>query len=166
MSQKQTSKDQDCSVTKDIQLIQATQEDLVYVVGLIESYRDGMECDIDIIVDNAIKMIDMDQVLLVYHDGKPIGCVSGVVAPCLFRKGMIFSVMFFYVKIGWRHLTKHILKELEMLLLPTNSSMITYGIPEESENSAEMERFFRIMGYKKLETHYYKRFDNVEEKKT
>ena len=65
------------------------------------------------------------------------------------------AVMFFYIIKEHRHLTKNIIKELELVLLTTPVTKICFGVIGNS-TAKKMQRFYRMMGYSEIETHMVK----------
>ena len=87
-----------------------------------------------------------------------IGGIAGYVIPCMFTNDVMYSVMFFYVTPEFRFLTSKIIKEVELVLLPTKVTKIVFGVPVfENKNPEILMRYYRVMGYKPLEVHYFKR---------
>ena len=136
----------------------AKANDLPDVFELVDAYDDGRIID-KTITKNSLREIVYDQgVLLVEYDETVIGGIAGYVMPSMFTRDIIFSVMFFYVRPQFRFLTKKILKELELSMLPTIANKIVFGVDlDGGKNASKMLRYYRMAGYKPLETHVYKR---------
>ena len=96
--------------------------------------------------------------MLAEYEGRIIGGIAGYAIPCMFTNDIIFSVMFFYVEPEFRFLTSRIVKEVELVLLPTKVTKIVFGVPVfENKKPEILVKFYRMMGYKPLEVHLFKR---------
>ncbi len=133
----------------------ARPNDLPALFELVDSYSEEFEHDKTVAKNSLREIVYMNSVLLVEFEGKYIGGIAGYMLPGLFNKELYFSTMFFYVIKEFRFLTKRIMKELELVLLPTEITKIVYSIPV-GENFEKRKRFMRIMGYNELETHMIK----------
>lgn len=138
----------------------AQPNDLPEVFRLVDSVDSEefiFEINRDKLKNSLRELIYVRGALFGECNGQVIGGVAGYALPCMFTDEMLYCCMFLYVKKEFRHLTKKFIQELELTLLPTNAKRLTFGVPE-GQSSDLMQRFFKMMGYKKLETHYYKRF--------
>ncbi len=137
----------------------ATKKDLAFVHAITDGYD---EDPIDVTINrNRIKqiapgMINANCVLMGEIDGETIGLIAGYKVPCLFSDDVLFATMFFYVLPYWRRYTKQFLKEIELCLTPTNITRLVIAVPAFKHFPAR-RRFMKMMGYKTLEEHMYKR---------
>ncbi len=136
----------------------AQASDLSVIFSFCDEYNDGMKID-RTRAKNALRdLVYIQGVMLVEYEGRIVGGIAGYVTPCMFTNDVIFSVMFFYVEPSFRFLTPRIVKEVELVLLPTKVTKIVFGVPIfENRKPLELVRFYRLMGYKPLETHLFKR---------
>ena len=136
----------------------ARPNDLPVIFSFCDEYNDGMNID-RTKAKNAIRdLVYIDGAMLAEYKGQTIGGIAGLVLPCMFTNDIIFSVMFFYVKPEFRFLTSHIVKEVELVLLPTKVTKIVFGVPVfENKKPEELVRYYRMQGYKPLEVHLFKR---------
>lgn len=132
----------------------ATPADLFTIYELIDSYDGPISHDKGRVKNFARDLVYSDGVFLVEHDNCVIGCVAGIASPVMFRDEITLSVLFIYVRREWRKHTRTVIRELERMLWTTKATRLTFGITAGNET---LERFFRMMGYRKLETHYEKR---------
>jgi hypothetical protein len=139
----------------DVIIHMAEPNDLPAIFQLVDSYCDELDIDRVRAKNSLREIVYLKSVLLVEYKGEYVGGIAGYVLPGLFTKDMFFSTMFFYVKKEFRFLTKQIIKEVELVLLPTPVTKIVYGVPSGSA-SEKHQRFMRMMGYKELETHLSK----------
>lgn len=133
----------------------ATQKDLPDIYHICDTFKDYPGIDSGVLKESIKSMVEIGGILLAEINGNIVGGVAGYVMPGLYNGDLIFSVMFLYMKKGYRQYTKKFIKELELVLLPTKVNKIVFGILH-SKVSHGYERFYRMMGYKKLETHVYK----------
>lgn len=132
----------------------ANPVDVVRVFDLVDSYADEALVDKARVKENLKNMIYSKGIILAEYENQIIGGVAGYALPCMFRDEMMFSVMFFYMKRGFRRLTRQVIKELELILLPTPNSSLCFGVMADQP---KLGRFMRMMGYQALETHMFKR---------
>ena len=133
----------------------AVPEDLPDIFALVDTYCEDMEIDRVIAKNSLREMLYVKGVLLVEYNDTLIGGVAGYTLPGMFTDDLFFSVMFFYIIKEHRHLTKNIIKELELVLLTTQVTKICFGVIGNS-TAKKMQRFYRMMGYSELETHMVK----------
>lgn len=134
----------------------AEPDHLPQVFQLVDTYCDELDIDRTIAKNSLRNIVYAKGVMLVEYEGKYVAGIAGLVLPGLFTNDWFFSTMFFYVVRGYRFLTREIIKEIELVLLPTKVNRLVIGIPN-GENYDKQQRFMRMMGYKELETHMEKR---------
>lgn len=133
----------------------ATINDLMVVYSLVDDYSDGINIDRDRTKLAIRDIIYIDGVLLVEYNSVVIGGIAGYIMPSMFTNDTFFMVMFFYVRKGYRHLTKSIIKELELVVLPSKITKLIFGVLN-NDRYAQQKRYFKMLGYKELETHMWK----------
>lgn len=132
----------------------ANEDDWQAINDIVDNYDGLIPYDINKTKDSLKKSLSMQGIALAEYNGQIVGGVSGYMALSLFQEEIVFIVMFLIFKPEYRYLTKLFIKELELMLLTTRCTQIVYGVPA---SMPVLERFFGIMGYEKLETHYMKR---------
>ena len=136
----------------------AEPNDLPDVFALIDTYNGETMHDKTMVKNNVRDMVYMQGVMLVEYNGEVIGGIAGYVTPSMYTSDIILSIMFFYVRHGFRHLTKKIIDELELVMLPTSVTKIVFGILAHDNVHYEKQiRYFKMAGYHLLETHLFKR---------
>ena len=143
------------SVDNSIILKMASAKDLPAIFQLVDSYSDDIKIDTFITKRSIREMVYANGALLVEYDGELIGGIGGYIMPSMYNEDMIFSVMFFYVRKEFRFLTRRIIKELELASLPTKATKLIFGVPI-NDSYDKLVRFYRMMGYSRLETHMCK----------
>ncbi len=136
----------------------AKPNDLPVIFEFCDEYNDGMNID-RTKAKNAIRdFVYIDGALLAEYEDKIIGGLAGYAMPCMFTNDLIFQVMFFYVKPDFRFLTSRIIKEIELVLLPTKVTKIVFGVPVfENKKPEILVKYYNLRGYKPLEVHLFKR---------
>ena len=127
------------------------------IYELVDTYRDGMIIDKDLTKESLRDIVYDEGVILIEYNDMIVGGIAGYVMPCMFTHDQIYSVMFFYILPSFRFLTRDVMKEIELVVLPTHATKIVFGVPAMYKNPKALARFYRRMGYKPLETHYEKR---------
>ncbi len=133
----------------------AEPSDLFKIYSFCDEYDDGIDINRNKAKESLREFVYADAVLMVEYDGEIVGGIAGYVQEGMFTDDVMFSVMFFYMKRDFRRLTKRVIKELEATLRTTKVTKIVFSIPFGSK-SDRLERYYRIMGYATLETHYQK----------
>ena len=138
----------------------ADPKDLPDLFTLVDKYNGGFDIERKLTKNNLREVLYMQGVFLGYFNDRLIGGVAGYAVPSLFKNEITYCAMFIFIMPEFRHLTKQFIAELELALLGTKVSKLVFGLPtDEREPEADkIRRFFKILGYKELETHYYKRF--------
>jgi hypothetical protein len=142
----------------------ATEEDLpkIYDLGF-ENYSDKALAAYNTIIDRekvkaAVLSLVKSNTVYVAIQGMEekeeiIGVMIGTLTQTLFSNDLIYSSMFFFMDERFRKYAEGFIKQLEIELRKNKVSKLIIGNPELN-NADKMERFYKIMGYKKLETHY------------
>lgn len=140
----------------------AKPDDLPDIFQMVDMYDGNMRHDKKIAKNFIRDILYVQGVLLGYYNDELIGGVAGYSLPSMFSDDLNFCVMFFFMKPHYRRFTKYFIKELELSLLGTRVTKIVFGFPAPGmdEQSEKARRFIKIMGYKEMETHYYKSFVN------
>lgn len=140
----------------------ATEKDFPAIISLVDSWHNDAANDNGIMVDceklkkNLKKMLDENLILLISYGGVVVGGMAGYRVGTLFNSDVFFLVMFFYVCRNYRNLVKEILLGIERFLLTENINKITFAVIENAK-AKKYIRFYKMMGYNKLETHMIKR---------
>jgi hypothetical protein len=119
------------------------------------SYKGLIEINFTKIETSLVDMIKKGNVLLAIDNNKTIGGAAGWVLPCGFNNDLMFMAMFFYIKKEYRRYTVIALREIEKFLSKTDCTKIVFSSPNV-ECYQEYNRFYRMQGYKELETHFAK----------
>ena len=136
----------------------ATEANLEDIFSLVDSYvsENGLiYIDPSIAKKTLTQITKINGVLLLRYNEEIVGGMAGYIMPGLFMKDNFFSTLFLYLKKDYRSLTKKLITEAEKILKVAGVSQLVYGVPY-SLDSKNLGRFFRIMGYNNLETHYCK----------
>lgn len=135
----------------------ATTLDLMSIYALVDDYCDNIAIDRYKTKNSIRDMVYMNGALLFDYNGFVIGGTSGYLMPSMFTDDSFFMSMFFYIRKEYRHLTKQCIKELELCVLPSKVTKLIFGVMAfNNPNYEKQKRFFRMLGYKELETHFYK----------
>ena len=134
----------------------ANPTDLPIIFDLVDDYSGELEIDRTKVKNSIREVVYIQGAILVEYEGSTIGGIAGYSSASMINDEMLFTVMFFYVRKDYRCLTKYIIKELELVLLPTKTTMIIFGIIM-NKTHYKLSRFMRMMGYDKIETHMAKR---------
>lgn len=133
----------------------ARPEDLPELFEMVDLYDGSLKIDRNKTKNSLREMLYNGGVFFATLDGKTIGGIGAYVFPCLFNDDFMFCVMFFFVKKGFRSRTKEIVKELELVLLPSRVNKILFGFLS-GEDQAKRIRFMKMIGYKDYESHVCK----------
>lgn len=140
----------------------ANANDLPEVFELVDDYDGEIAIDKTKTKNNLREIVYMQGAMLFEYEGTIIGGVAAYVCPCMFTNDVIYTAMFFYVREQFRFLTVEIIKEMELVLLPTKVTKIVFGVPIiDNKNAHKLIRRFKMLGYEPLETHMYKRISNA-----
>lgn len=146
-------------LTNKVVIHLATDADLPAIYGFADNYDDyPVDSTIEParIREIAKGIVDLQSVLMGTVNGETIGVFGGYIIPCLFTNDVFFQTMFFYVIPKFRRYTREFLKEAELALTPTKVTRIVIGIAAYARFGSK-KRFMKMMGYKTLEEHFYKR---------
>lgn len=142
----------------------ATIKDIEPIVKLIHNfYMEGLkECGMSFRIDTLIKTINMyvteKQTIVAERDGELVGIISGNVAKSIFDEDQIIAQeSMWYVneenrkgKVGFK-----LLKEFEKQVKYLGASIVSM-INLSAVNDDRMSRYYKRIGYNKVETHYLK----------
>ena len=81
------------------------------------------------------------------------GAMVGAIVQSGFDSEILYTSLFFFIKLEWRKFTKNFIDGVAEILKSTPATRFIVGNPEFN-NGPEMDRFYSMMGFKKLETHY------------
>ncbi len=139
----------------------AKPTDIDAMVQVYADYTGEALKGLDTILDKVkvkqslMRLIQENSVFIALHDDKIIGGMAGKLTPGLFSNDTYFVSLFFYFKPDYRRYVIPFLKYLEGLLLKTNITRMVIGSPE-LKDADKMMRFYQHLGYRKLETYFYK----------
>lgn len=133
----------------------ADPSDLPDIFLLVDAYDGPVAHDKKITKNNLREIVYSKGVFLGVYNDKVIGGVAGFIYPSLFNEEFNYNAMFLFILPEYRRFTKAFITEIELALLGTRATKLTFGFPS---NEPKMNRFIRMLGYKELETHYQKRF--------
>lgn len=143
---------------RKVDLYVALMSDVDKVMVLVDNYLSDeglIKIDGDIAKRSLKQIIKMNGVLLGEVDGEVIGGAAGYTMPGLFTSDVFFSILFFYVKKDCRKMTSSFIKAIEEMLKMAGITKIVFGVPY-TWNYPVLSRFYRMMGYSLLESHYCK----------
>ena len=150
-------------VGNDVIVRIAEPSDLFKIFEFCDEYNDGININRNKAKDALRDLVYIKGVMLVDYQDQTIGGIAGYVQPCMFTNDILFSVMFFYVKPDLRFLTGKIIKEVELVLLPTKVTKIVFGVPVfENRKTEIVVKYYQMQGYKPLEVHLFKRIADAE----
>ena len=144
----------------DIRLAEEKDLPAIYELGF-DSYSAEVVATYGSVVDKdkcrkiAETMVKNKTVFLAISERNIIGAMLGIFTNSGFDSEVIYNSMFFFMKTEYRKFTKQFINDVENLLKLTTATRFIIGNPEFN-NGPEMDRFYSIMGFKKLETHYIK----------
>ena len=139
----------------------AQQKDLAGIFELYKDYEGDNLRQLDIILNKEIIeanlriMLEKKCIIIAETENKIIAGIAGMILPCGFTSDMMFMAMFFFVHPNKRQHTVPFIKEIERLLKGTQITRIVVSAP--ASVNGKMDRFYSMLGYHKLETHYYKK---------
>lgn len=134
----------------------ARPEDLPDLFEMVDLYDGSVQIDRTKTKNNLREMLYASGVFFAELNGKTIGGIGAYCLPCLFNDDVMFCVMFLFVKKEYRELTGQIIKELELVLLPSKVNRLIFGFLA-GENQKKHVRFMKMHGYKDYEMHVSKR---------
>lgn len=138
----------------------AEPNDLPEIFNLVDCYDGPVKIDVTKTKNSLRDIVYIHGVFLAEYNDEVIGGVAGIAMPCLFDNDITYCVLFLFIRPEFRKLTTLFIRELELCLLATKCTKITFGMPSSDfyHKSEKMQRYMRILGYKELETHFFKRF--------
>lgn len=143
------------TLTNKVVLRIANPNDLPEIFLLVDQYHEELEIDRSRTKNALRDLLYIQGCILAEYNGKAIGGVAGVCFNGCFTDEVIFFIQFLFVHRDYRFLTRELIKEVELSMLPTKATKIVYGIPN-GNNYAKKQRFMKMLGYNELEVHVYK----------
>lgn len=119
----------------------------------VNSY--GVDFDIDTALVFIKQMIDMKNAFLMLEDDRAIGCFVGMLTKCFFSKQQFFQEIFFYINEENRYCSRDFIRYIEDQLKDSQVDHLVIG-NMYANNGEAMGRYYEILGFKRLETHYIK----------
>lgn len=110
-------------------------------------------------IERLVDIITKKHLMLILEasDKKIVGGVGGLTVPFLFNdNNTVFQELFFYIKIGFRRYSHLLMAELKKECKALKLDMMIMGYPCNGK-ADKLERFYKIKGFKKLETHFIAR---------
>ena len=95
-------------------------------------------------------MISKNSVILAEHEGKTIGGIGGIIIPSSFTEDTMFVGMFLYFHPKHRGALPIFIRLLHVLLAKSRIDKLVLAAPP-----GNLEKLYPLLGFKKLETHYY-----------
>ncbi len=146
---------------------QATKSDHSEMERIVSNFfqeneftRLGIEIDLKS-TNKLVELITDNHLMLVLEtvEEKPtiVGGVGGMIIPFLFNdKVLMFQEFFFYIEPKYRKYSLLLFRELELACKRLEVNNIIMGFPSYN-NMDRLERFYKMRGFRKLETHFIKR---------
>lgn len=137
----------------------AEYRDMPELCYMVDAYNGPIVRDPEATKKSLAELLSVNGIILGEYNGEVIGGIAAVASPCLFKNELWLNVMFLYIKPKFRRYTKEFIRELEMTLLATKATAISFAVVSEEfdPKSRQLRRWMRLMGYKELEVHFYKR---------
>lgn len=129
----------------------ATRKDLIKAEDFYKDYGDS-SFPFFRIGKQIANLIDNNSAIVVEYNGELIGGMAGYISKTITGEESVYMVMFFYVVRRFRRKIRRILKAI-MAFLKGKVQQIIIASPY-TEDSAKRDRFYKIMGFKPLETHF------------
>jgi hypothetical protein len=139
----------------------ATKDDLDEIYQLFDNYTKETLRDYSTIFDKdkaqqAIsRLVRINCAFIGIESEKIIGGMAGVITPCLFSSDIIFNSLFFFIHEDYRRFTKEFLRQVEEAFKKTKITRLIIGHPAMN-NGKVVDRFYRMLGFQKLEIQYFK----------
>lgn len=152
--------------TTTLRVFSATDKDKDKIEFLSDSYNGAIPYNSERAKKYLDSMMKDGRVILGEFNGELIGGIAGVRQPCMFQEKNMFMVMFFTMLPSYKFMTKRFVEAVEEVL-SYNCSMITFGVPSIhlDEHSDRLSKFFTLLGYKELETQFYKNLGEEDVKR-
>lgn len=139
----------------------AEEKDVKDVMDLFTEYANEGLGEYNITLDTARaekivrSSIDRKCGFVLIEDDKIVGGMAGYIVESFFSDDVFMQSIFFYIKKPYRSKAALFIKSLEIILRATKvTKFIIANI--ETNNGEKLERFYKMLGFKKLETHYIK----------
>lgn len=124
-----------------------------YPFEVIQAY--DSEVDISILSETVDKLISIKGIYIVCVKGFPMAVMAGATVPSLFSVDKLYNMLFFVVHPNYRRYTKRVINMIEQAVFKTGVNKIVLTNFDQN-NGEKIDRYYRILGYKVLETFYYK----------
>lgn len=144
-----------------IQIRFALNSDLENIIDLCSDYGQGgdiLGLNIPINRDRIKESVifNFHNVIVLILDGVIIGAIVGNVVNCECTADTVFMAMLLYVKKAYRRYTKYFLQGADKLSREKDATMFLLVAPNFKDRK-RLERFYSILGYRLLESHYVKK---------
>jgi len=139
----------------------ATQDDIQIVMDFAEHYpfevvqAYGSEINKTILAQTVEKLINMKGIYIACIKGIPMAVMAGASVPSFFSVDILYNMLFFVVHPDYRRHTAKVINSVERAVFKTGVDKIILANFEQN-NGEKIDRYYRILGYKVLETFYYK----------
>jgi len=136
----------------------ATPDDIPGINNMIDGYDGPVPIDRERVKHSGAALINSGGLIVAIHLGVIVGGAGGYYLPCGFNGDIIFAVMFLYMRPRRRRHVRWFLRQVEFQA-GRQANRIVYAVPVH-DRSEKHERFFRMLGYSRLEVHVEKRLTN------
>ena len=142
----------------DIRLAEEKDLESIYKLGF-ESYSAEMVSSYGSIINKdkarriAETMVKNKSVFVAIIEKEVAGAMLGTFTESGFDDEIIYNSMFFFMKPEYRKFSKQFINDINEVLKLTTTTRFVIGNPEFN-NGPEMERFYSMIGFKKIESHY------------
>ena len=142
----------------DIRLAEEKDLPAIYELGF-DSYSAEVVASYGSIIDKekarkiADTLVKNKTVFVAIIEGSIGGAMLGTITQSGFDSEIIYNSMFFFLKPEYRKFSKQFIDYVSEILKNTTVTRFVIGNPEFN-HGAEMDRFYSMIGFRKLETHY------------
>jgi GNAT superfamily N-acetyltransferase len=88
-------------------------------------------------------------------DDQIVGCIIGASSPFPFSDALVYGELMFFVQKEFRKFTRAFLTRVEMVLKTRGVAKFILANVETNDGE-KIDRFYKILGFKRLEIHYMK----------
>lgn len=144
-----------------MQIRLATQDDLQLVLDFAEHYpfevieAYGSEVDLYILAQTTKKLIALKGIYILEIKGFPMAVMAGAIVPSFFSADKLYNMLFFVVHPNYRRYTARVIDYVEQELVKVGVDKVLLANFAQN-NGEKIDRYYRMIGYKVLETTYYK----------
>lgn len=144
-------------LVNEVNLKLAEPTDLLEIYNLVDGYdgEERLRFDHQKVKLSLRDMVYLKGVVLAVYKEQIIGGVAGYVLNSIFNDDVLYCAMVLYVKREFRDVSRKVLTEFELSLLPTKVTKIIFGVMDGPKFKVK-QRFFKMMGYRFLESHFVK----------